>query len=138
MEEITPEDIEKKYTEEETKIVRELLISCIEIINNLLQNRYKEMMRRDYLLFSLHEDLSLSDIGDRRDALILQLGNFYTSWNVKGDWYGGTYYIEFAPKTPFRKDLNIDISDIKKEKEEVTPDSVITDRSEILDIRTEE
>lgn len=67
--------------------------------------------------------------------MIEHFQKFYTSWNISGqkDDYNERYSITFSPKEPFNKIIDINISTIREEEDEVTSDEVES-RAEILDL----
>lgn len=131
--EITSQDIRQKYVEEETKIIKNMLLFAIDIINDLLQKKYKEIVRDGSLSISSRE-LNWSAPSLRWDIAVNHLQEFFTSWNVQGEWVNNTYYINITPKQPIDKNIKIDLSEIKEKKKEITSNDIIENRAEILDL----
>ncbi len=135
--EITPEDIRKRYVDIESKLIKETLVSSIVEINRILLINYRHIIENNYFYIS-SRDLGWASLStDRKKVMISYLKNFFKSWDVTSV-LTDNFRVRFAPPERISMDLNIDMSEIGGEEKEVTPEDVINNRSDILDIRTEE
>ena len=132
--EITPEDIRKKYMEEKVGELKENLLYCIDTMNNLLQKRYERIIENGKINIPFNETFEIGKTGKERENIVNHLRDFFTSWNIEEKIICGVYYIEFSPKELIDSTIKLDLSTIKEQKEEVSPDDMVKDRSEILDL----
>jgi len=135
VEEITPEDIKIAYIGKQKKRLEAAVGACITIINGYIVDEQEQICKLNYVWIPW-KLLTESSHGFAENDLMVPLRKIYKSWNLK--FAVGSQYLALSPKVKinYREELGTSVGEgVQKE---ITPDEVITNRAEILDLGDEQ
>lgn len=131
MDEVTPEDIKNIFMEKEISLIDGLVSPCIESINQILINKYKNIISYGHICIDCENlDLPKDFKATETSWNLLRdcLSKFFKSWDITT----GNRYFKFTPKKP----IIIEMTPIIGKKKDIllVNSEPIENRSEILDL----